>query len=73
MTSHSAFDTGSHGWFRMKRSKLTRMTSKAGNMPIFDKVLKKASLFWGCSVWENAQNSFKKLTWNQEKGQVLKG
>lgn len=38
------------------------MTSSAGRMPMFDSVLKKASLFWGCNVWENAQNSFRKFT-----------
>lgn len=48
---------------KMELKWLTNMTSSAGSMPIFDKVLKNASLFWGCSVCENAQNSFRKFTW----------
>lgn len=48
---------------------LTNMTSSAGRIPMLDKVLKKASLFWGCNVWENAQNSLRKFTC-QVEGQV---
>lgn len=40
-------------------------------MPMFDKVLKKASLFWGCNVCENAQNSFKKFTWKKYKNIII--
>lgn len=43
---------------------LTITISRAGRIPNFAKVLKNASLFWGCNVWENAQNSLKKLTCN---------
>lgn len=45
-----------------KQTLITITISRAGRIPNFAKVLKKASLFWGCSVWENAQNSLKKLT-----------
>lgn len=47
----------------VKAAALTSMTSSAGRMPMFDNVLKKASLFWGCNVCENAQNSFRKFTY----------
>lgn len=47
----------------VKDDSLTSMTSSAGKMPMFDNVLKKASLFWGCNVCENAQNSFRKFTY----------
>lgn len=43
------------------------MTSSAGRMPMFDNVLKKASLFWGCNVCEKAQNSFRKFTCKLEE------
>jgi hypothetical protein len=49
----------------MKRNHIITITiSRAGRIPNFAKVLKNASLFWGCKVWENAQNSLKKLTCN---------
>lgn len=49
-----------------KVAELTSMTSSAGKMPMFDNVLKKASLFWGCNVCENAQNSLRKFTYKTE-------
>lgn len=49
----------------VKVAALTSMTSSAGKMPMFDNVLKKASLFWGCNVCENAQNSFRKFTYKK--------
>lgn len=51
---------------------LTSMTSSAGRMPMFDNVLKKASLFWGCNVCENAQNSFRKFTYDTDKKATVK-
>lgn len=50
--------------------KLTSMTSRAGKMPMFDNVLKKASLFWGCNVCENAQNSFRKFTCRKKENKA---
>lgn len=35
-------------------------------MPRLARVLKKASLFCGCSVCENAQNSLTKFTWGDK-------
>lgn len=55
----------------VKVSALTSMTSSAGRMPMFDNVLKKASLFWGCNVCENAQNSFRKFTYKEEINTAL--
>ena len=46
---------------------ITITISRAGRIPNFARVLKNASLFWGCNVWENAQNSLKKLTCNVRK------
>jgi hypothetical protein len=40
--------------------------SRAGRMPRFARVLKKASLFCGCKVCEKAQNSLKKFTCEEE-------
>ena len=45
----------------------TMTISRAGRMPRFARVLKKASLFCGCNVCEKAQNSLKKLTWKGQK------
>lgn len=57
-----------HNFKNMKRNYIITITiSRAGRIPNFAKVLKNASLFWGCNVWENAQNSLKKLTCNVRK------
>lgn len=45
----------------------TMTISRAGKMPRFARVLKKASLFCGCNVCEKAQNSLTKFTWEVEK------
>lgn len=52
------------------KSPLTITISRAGRIPNFAKVLKNASLFWGCNVWENAQNSLKKLTYRIGKNDL---
>ena len=44
----------------------TMTISRAGRMPRFARVLKKASLFCGCKVCEKAQNSLKKFTCEEE-------
>lgn len=41
--------------------------SRAGKMPRFARVLKKASLFCGCNVCEKAQNSLTKFTCRGKK------
>lgn len=57
-------------YLNLRIFKLTSMTSRAGRMPMFDNVLKKASLFWGCNVCENAQNSFRKFTCKKTSTQL---
>lgn len=44
-------------------SQRTMTISRAGKMPRLARVLKNASLFCGCRVCENAQNSLTKFTW----------
>ncbi len=46
----------------LRSGSLTITISSAGKMPRLASVLKKASLFCGCSVCEKAQNSLKKFT-----------
>lgn len=45
--------------------------SRAGKMPRLARVLKKASLFCGCNVCENAQNSLTKFTWRENVVEVV--
>lgn len=51
--------------------KCTMTISRAGKMPRLARVLKNASLFCGCSVCENAQNSLTKFTWEVEMQRLI--
>ena len=44
------------------KSSEAKMTSRAWRTPKVDKALKKLSLAWGWSVWENVQNSLRNKT-----------
>lgn len=52
---------------RLDQAERTMMISRAGKMPRLARVLKNESLFCGCNVCENAQNSLTKFTWGADE------